>query len=66
MKTYMLTAKVLLLLAALGAMVAVSAQSEIDLEDSDNQVGYSVGVNIGTNLLQQGITTDVEVDAFKP
>ena len=64
MKICMVTTKFLLLLAALGAMVSVSAQSEIDLEDSDNQVGYSLGVNIGMNLLQQGITADVQVDAF--
>ena len=64
MKTYTVTAKFLLLLASLGALVAVSAQSEIDLEVSDNQVGYSIGVNIGMNLLQQGITADVQVDAF--
>ena len=64
MKICMVTAKFLLLLGALGAMVSVSAQSEIDLEDSDNQVGYSLGVNIGMNLLQQGITADVQVDAF--
>ena len=64
MKICMVTTKFLLLTAALGAMVSVSAQSEIDLEDSDNQVGYSLGVNIGMNLLQQGITADVQVDAF--
>ncbi len=64
MKICTVTTKFLLLLAALGAMVSVSAQSEIDLEDSDNQVGYSLGVNIGMNLLQQGITADVQVDAF--
>ena len=64
MKICMVTTKFLLLLAALGAMVSVSAQSEVDLEDSDNQVGYSLGVNIGMNLLQQGITADVQVDAF--
>ena len=64
MKICMVTTKFLLLLAALGVMVSVSAQSEIDLEDSDNQVGYSLGVNIGMNLLQQGITADVQVDAF--
>ena len=64
MKICMVTTKFLLLLAALGAMVSVSAQSEIDLEDSDNQVGYSLGVNIGMNLLQQGITADVQIDAF--
>ena len=64
MKICMVTTKFMLLLAALGAVVSVSAQSEIDLEDSDNQVGYSLGVNIGMNLLQQGITADVQVDAF--
>lgn len=64
MKICMVTTKFMLLLAALGAVVSVSAQPEIDLEDSDNQVGYSLGVNIGMNLLQQGITADVQVDAF--
>ena len=61
MKTYTVTAKVLLLLATFGAMMTASAQSEIDLEDADNQVGYSIGVNIGMN---QGITANVQVDAF--
>ena len=64
MKTYTVTAKILLLLATFGAMMAASAQSEIDLEDADNQVGYSIGVNIGMNLMQQGITANVQVDAF--
>ena len=64
MKTYTVTAKVLLLLATFGAMMTASAQSEIDLEDADNQVGYSIGVNIGMNLMQQGITANVQVDAF--
>ncbi|MGB0322146.1 MAG: FKBP-type peptidyl-prolyl cis-trans isomerase [Pseudohongiellaceae bacterium] len=44
--------------------MTASAQSEIDLEDADNQVGYSIGVNIGMNLMQQGITANVQVDAF--
>ena len=64
MKMYTVTAKVLLLLATLGAVMAVSAQTEIDLEDPKNQVGYSIGVNIGMNLMQQGITENVQVDAF--
>ena len=64
MKICMVTAKFMLLLAALGAMLAVSAQSVVDLEDSDNRVGYSLGVNIGMNLLQQGITAGVQIDAF--
>lgn len=64
MKTYTVTAKVLLLLATFGTMMTASAQSEIDLEDADNQVGYAIGVNIGMNLMQQGITANVRVDAF--
>ncbi|HBQ00092.1 MAG TPA: hypothetical protein DD672_06390, partial [Gammaproteobacteria bacterium] len=64
MKTYTVFVRLLLAVSMLGTMLSVSAQSDIDLENADNQVGYSIGVNIGINLVQQGITADVEMDAF--
>ena len=64
MKTYTVFVRLLLAVSTLGTMLSVSAQSDIDLENADNQVGYSIGVNIGINLVQQGITADVEMDAF--
>ena len=64
MKTCIVTAKFLLLITAVGTSLSALAQSDIDLEDEDNRAGYAIGVNIGTNLMQQGITADVQVDAF--
>lgn len=40
------------------------AQSDIDLESEDNRIAYSIGVNIGQNLVQQQIVNDIEIDAF--
>jgi FKBP-type peptidyl-prolyl cis-trans isomerase FklB len=40
------------------------AQSDIDLADEDNRIGYSIGANIGQNLLDQQILEDVDVDSF--
>ncbi|MBK51555.1 MAG: peptidylprolyl isomerase [Gammaproteobacteria bacterium] len=64
MKTCIVTAKFLFLITAVGTSLSALAQSDIDLEDEDNRAGYAIGVNIGTNLMQQGITADVQVDAF--
>ena len=64
MKTYTVFARLLLTVVTMGTMLSVSAQSDIDLENADNQVGYAIGVNIGMNLVQQGITANVELDAF--
>jgi len=64
MRTYPVFVRRLLAVTTLSTMLSVSAQSDIDLENTDNQVGYSIGVNIGMNLVQQGITADVEMDAF--
>jgi len=64
MKTCIVTAKFLLLITAVGTSLSALAQSDIDLEDEDNRAGYAIGVNIGTNLMQQGITADVQINAF--
>jgi FKBP-type peptidyl-prolyl cis-trans isomerase FklB len=36
----------------------------IDLNDEKMQISYSVGVNIGENLMVQGLTDDIDLDAF--
>ena len=64
MKTYTVFAKLLLTVSTLGMTLSATAQSDVDLENSENQVGYSIGVNIGMNLVQQGLTQDVPMDAF--
>jgi len=36
----------------------------IDLTDEKMQISYSVGVNIGENLMMQGLTDDIDLNAF--
>ncbi|MEX0739789.1 MAG: FKBP-type peptidyl-prolyl cis-trans isomerase [Pseudohongiella sp.] len=48
-------------LAVLGG--SVQAQ-DLDLTDERARIGYSVGVNIGQNLVMQGLTNDIDMDAF--
>ena len=40
------------------------AQSDIDLQNDDNRIAYSVGVNIGQSLVAQGLLNDIDFDAF--
>lgn len=42
----------------------VLAQSEIDLSSEDARIGYSIGVNIGQNLVSQGIIEGIDMDSF--
>lgn len=45
--------------------VGASAQAQdVDLTDERMQISYSVGVNIGQNLVMQGLTEDIDMDAF--
>ena len=37
---------------------------DVDLTVERNQISYSVGVNIGQNLVMQGLTETIELDAF--
>jgi FKBP-type peptidyl-prolyl cis-trans isomerase len=37
---------------------------DIDLTVERNQISYSVGVNIGQNLVMQGLTEQIDLDAF--
>ena len=42
----------------------VQAAEEIDLTSQENQIGYSIGVNIGQNLAGQGLMESINLDAF--
>lgn len=46
----------------LGSQAA--AQADIDLEDEDSRISYAIGVNIGQNLVAQGLLEDISVDTF--
>jgi FKBP-type peptidyl-prolyl cis-trans isomerase len=37
---------------------------DVDLSDQKNQISYSVGVNIGQNLMMQGLTDEIDLNAF--
>lgn len=49
---------------SLTAMTAQAADSTVDLSDQDNQISYSIGVNIGQNLVSQGLMDSIAMDAF--
>jgi FKBP-type peptidyl-prolyl cis-trans isomerase len=41
-----------------------AADSAVDLTSEENQISYSIGVNIGQNLAGQGIMDSINMDAF--
>jgi FKBP-type peptidyl-prolyl cis-trans isomerase len=43
---------------------AQTQAQDIDLTSERNQISYSVGVNIGQNLVLQGLTEQIELEAF--
>ncbi len=45
------------------ATTPVVAQ-DVDLESENARIGYSFGVNIAQNLMDQGLTTGIDIDAF--
>jgi len=40
------------------------AQADLDLENEDSRVAYSIGVNIGQNLVSQGMLEGIKIDTF--
>ena len=50
--------------ATLSATGAQAAESAVDLTTEDNQISYSIGVNIGQNLAGQGLMDSIVLDAF--
>lgn len=43
---------------------APALSQEVDLESEADRIGYSIGVNIGQNLTDQGLTSDINIAAF--
>lgn len=64
MKSLVCLRKPVLTLSLLAAPFSAFAQSDIDLENEDNRIGYAIGVNIGQNLMQQNIINSVPFEAF--
>ncbi|MCY4265884.1 MAG: FKBP-type peptidyl-prolyl cis-trans isomerase [Gammaproteobacteria bacterium] len=56
--------RLLCILLISGLSQAVLAQSDVDLENSDNRLAYSIGVNVGQSLSAQNILEGIELDAF--
>lgn len=55
----------LALAALLFCSVSVSsAQSTVSLDSQENQISYSIGINIAQNLVDQGLMEDIDVDVF--
>ena len=52
------------LLAATMSMANSSLGQDLDLQDEENRISYSVGVNIGQSLLQQQLLDTVDLEAF--
>ena len=40
------------------------AQSSVNLDSENNQISYSIGVNIAQNLVGQGLLEEIELDVF--
>jgi len=64
MKTLKEGCQVLVAIMLLAISAPLSAQDYVDLENEDNQVAYSIGVNIGQNLVAQQIVEGIDLTAF--
>lgn len=64
MKTLKEGCQVLVAIMLLAISTPLSAQDYVDLENEDNQVAYSIGVNIGQNLVAQQIVEGIDLTAF--
>ena len=49
---------------ALTLAAPAALSQDIDLENQDDQIGYSIGVNIAQGLIQQGLTEGLNTAAF--
>ena len=64
MKTLKEGCQVLVAIMLLAISAPLLAQDYVDLENEDNQVAYSIGVNIGQNLVAQQIVDGIDLTAF--
>lgn len=60
----LLSVRSVLFVVSLTAMNAHAADNTVDLTSQENQISYSIGVNIGQNLAGQGIMGAINLDAF--
>ena len=61
--------KTSIIFSLIGSMLMVccfepSAFAQIDLENEDNRIAYSIGANIGQNLLAQQVVEGLDVEVF--
>jgi len=59
----MLAGTISLVTLGLGVANTVQAQ-DLDLQDEDSRIAYSIGVNIGQSLIQQGLLDNIDFEAF--
>jgi len=52
------------LVAGCAMALAMGQASAVDLGNEADQISYSIGVNIGQNLVDQGLTQEIGVEAF--
>ena len=64
MKTLKEGCQVLVAIILLAISAPLLAQDYVDLENEENQVAYSIGVNIGQNLVAQQIVDGIDLTAF--
>jgi FKBP-type peptidyl-prolyl cis-trans isomerase len=51
-------------LLAACSLAMTGAWAQVDLTDETDRISYSIGVNIAQNLTDQGLTAEIEVNAF--
>ena len=52
------------LVCCIGIASQSLAQSDLDLQDEDNRIAYSIGVNIGQSLMAQGLLDEIDFAGF--
>ena len=62
----MKTLKILSLMTSylVGSLFMQPVFSQVDLSSEDNQIAYSIGANIGQNLLAQRVVEGIDIDLF--
>lgn len=51
-------------LLAVSGLASIGHAQDVDLQDEDVRIAYSIGVNIGQSLMQQGLLDGLDFDAF--
>ena len=64
MKKFKVSSLVLLVILLTTVTARLFAQADIDLENEENRIAYSIGVNIGQNLVAQQIIEGINLDSF--